>query len=370
MINRPTCTRRWRPEGARRRPDGDPSGITRRLIGGALGAVLPLAILLVMAPPSAQAVDPPPATGPPPAWLQAPVVPELKGKVAKRFRHDVKQSRARKMRARVFAKVGDSNTQLTGVLYGLGCKKARLAGRRSLAAVISRYRRVQLENENGIDGCEPGNSFSRRSAAVSSGTFSNWSTVEVSGLPASGFGKAPSDCNPDETPLSCELRITRPRYVFVMTGSNDITLDLLFAGIPPGSQLSNRLTPVIRTIRRFGSVPVLSTIPPAPRGLLAWRFIGDTNREIWRLSKRLRVPMINLYGALMSPGMVNYGTGPDSAHLGIFGETEFNRVETPGPTTLRDSVNFTRQALRYGSNRRNLIWLKTLRRLDRTVRRG
>ena len=194
--------------------------------------------------------------------------------------------------------------------------------------------------------------------------------ARVADLAPSGYEKAPLDCEPEETPLTCELRITRPRYVLVMTGSNDIVFDLLYAGNPPGSQLSRRLTPAIRTIRRFGSVPVLSTIPPAPTGLLAWRFIGDTNREVWRLSKRLRVPMINLYRALMSPGMVNYGTGPDSAHLGIFGESEFNRVETPGPTTLRDSVSFTRDALRNGSNRRNLIWLKTLRRLDRLARGG
>jgi hypothetical protein len=192
----------------------------------------------------------------------------------------------------------------------------------------------------------------------------------VSSLPKSGYLKAPSDCGQEETPLSCELRITRPRYVLVMTGSNDIRFDFLVAGHQPGSQLPRRLTPVIRAIRRFGSIPVLSTIPPAPIGPLAWQFIGDTNREIRRLARRLRVPMINLYRVLMSPGMVNYGAGPDSAHLGIFGESEFNRVETPGPTTLRDSVNFTRDALRYGSNRRNLIWLKTLRRLDRLAKGG
>jgi len=56
-----------------------------------------------------------------------------------------------------------------------------------------------------------------------------------------------------------------------MAGSSDITFDFLYAGITPASKLQARLAPVIRTIRRFGSVPVLNTVAPAPLGPLAWR---------------------------------------------------------------------------------------------------
>lgn len=39
----------------------------------------------------------------------------------------------------------------------------------------------------------------------------------------------------------------------------------------------------------------------------------------------------------------------------------------PGTSTFADSVDFTPAGLRYGANRRNLIWLKTLARLDRVT---
>lgn len=307
---------------------------------------------------------------PTPSWLRAPVLPDLEGKVERRLIHDLSSGRDRRMRARVFAKVGDSNTQLTGVLYGFGCRRAELGGSTGLAKVIRRYRQVRLANPRPVVGCEAGNSFSRRSAAVASGSTSSWSLTPVSALSPDDAQARSAECRTGETLLSCELRVTRPRYTFVMTGSNDITLDFLWAGITPASRLQVRLAPVIRTIRRFGSVPVLSTVAPVPRGPLAWQYIGDTNREVWRLARRLNVPLINLYRALNSPTMVNHGIAEDDAHLAIYGNEGASRVEVPGPTTLRDSVNLTRPALRYGANRRNLIILKTLRRLDRTARGG
>ena len=304
---------------------------------------------------------------PQPAWLSAPVLPDLTGKVERRLRHDLAVGRDRGMRGRVFAKVGDSNTQLTGVLYGLGCRRAELGGTTGLSKVIRRYRQVGLPNPRPVQGCASGNSFSRRSAAVASGATSYWPLTTISEL-STGAGSRFTECRLDESPLSCELRVTRPRYTLVMTGSNDISIDFFFNGITPATKLQVRLAPVIRAIRRFGSVPVLSTVAPATVGPLAVRYIRDTNREVWKLARRLRVPLVNLYRALDSPAMVNHGLGEDNMHLGIFGNDGPNRVEVPGPTTLRDSVNLTRPALRYGSNRRNLIVLKTLRGLDRVAR--
>ena len=122
--------------------------------------------------------------------------------------------------------------------------------------MIDRYSRIRVANEDPMAGCRPWNSFSRRSAAVQSGSFSNWSLRTVSELPNSGYYAAPEQCDPDETPLTCELRIMRPRYVFVMTGSNDIRLDY-FSGTQPGSQIGARLGPMIKMIRERGSTPVL-----------------------------------------------------------------------------------------------------------------
>ena len=319
--------------------------------------------------PAASAATAPASEEPVPAWLQAPVVPDLKGNVERRLIHDLGVGRERGMRAGVFAKVGDSNTRITGVLHGFGCRRAQLGENTGLARVIRRYRQVTLPNEHAVEDCEPGNSFSRRSAAVASGSTSNWPLIPIS-VSYPGGNPRFSECGKEESPLSCELRVTRPRYTMVMTGSNDISYDFLVAGITPATMLQARLSPVIRAIRRFGSVPVLSTVAPVTLGPLGWKYIGDTNREIWKLARRLNVPMINLYGALDSPAMINYGIAEDNAHLSIYGNDGPSRLEVPGPTTLQDSVNLTRPALRYGANRRNLIVLKTLARLDRVASRA
>lgn len=302
-----------------------------------------------------------------PAWKDAPVVPVINGRTSSRLRHDVKVGRELGLRARVFAKVGDSNTEATPVLYGLACEKARLAGRRHLADVINRYSRVRVANGNPMPGCRPWNSFSRRSAAVKSGSFSDWSLRTVSELPDSGYYAAPEECDPDETPLTCELRILRPRYVFVMTGSNDIGLDYL-SGVQPGTLIGTRLGPMIKAIRAAGSVPVLSTIPPIPKGPIGWEAAVKTSEGIWRLARRRHVPLVNLWRALTGPGMINSGIDVGDLHLSVFRETGETPILTPGPTTYRDSVDFRPEALRYGANKRNLIWLKTLRKLDRVVR--
>jgi len=68
--------------------------------------------------------------------------------------------------------------------------------------------------------------------------------------------------------------------------------------------------------------------------------------------------------------MINHGTSDDKMHLLIYRNDGPSRVEVSGPITLRDSVNLTRPALRYGANRRNLIVLKILRRRDRVARRA
>ena len=338
--------------------DDQEKGKIRRAAAGAVG-ILALLMALGLAQPAGAADSKP-------TWLDAPVVPDLGGRVESRFLRDVSRGRKLGLRARVFAKVGDSNTEMVPVMYGLACERARLAGRRSLAKVIDRYSRIRVENRRPMKGCRPWNSFSRRSAAVGSGSFSDWSLRKVSELPDSGYYPAPSDCEPDETPLSCELRVMRPRYVFVMTGSNDIGIDFRF-GNEPGFLIGARLGPVISEIRAAGSVPVLSTIPPIPKGPIGWQASMATNEEIWRLARQMQVPLINLWRGLTAPGMINSGIEPAGRHLGVFRNKGDSPILAPHPTTYRDSVNFRPRALRYGANKRNLIWLKTLRRLDRIV---
>lgn len=331
-----------------------------RKTAAALVGLVVVAFTLAAAPAA-------PAADARPAWQRAPVIPNFGGRIKPRLLQDVNRGRRLKVRPRVFAKVGDSNTEVSQVLYGLACARARFESGYRLRKVIRRYNRVKVENERPLPDCQPSTSFSRRSAAAKSGSITPWQTWQIRDMPNFGYWQGPSDCNLDETPIDCELRKLHPRYVFVMSGTNDIGFDDYF-GVAPGSRIGARLRPVVRKIRAAGAVPVLSTIPPILSSSLAWNGAKATNRGIWKFARKRKVPLINLWRAMVAPGMINFGLADDDLHLGVFDGGGLNPSLTPGPTTYRDSVDFRPGALRYGANRRNLIWLKTLRKLDRVVR--
>ena len=116
---------------------------------------------------------------PPIDWKTLPVVPSIKGPLKEQFLKDVARSRRSGMRPNVFAKVGDSNTEMSPSIYGLGCRTAKLGGRNDLRRVIDRFSAVKLANDRPLTGCEEGNSFSRHSSATLAGTPSTWSLVRV-----------------------------------------------------------------------------------------------------------------------------------------------------------------------------------------------
>lgn len=324
-------------------------------------------LLLMLVPASAPAATPVPS---PATWKQAPVIPDVSGAVRVRLVIGVNRGRRLGLRAGVFAKLGDSNTEMSPAFYGLACRSPKGLPR-SLVPVIERYNRVLLPNPQAVGPCRPWTSFSRRSAATQSATPSSWLTMKAGDMQDSGLIHRPPECGMDETPLSCELRITRPRYALVMTGTNDIGMDIHFRH-PQGSQIVKRLTPVVRGIRLRGTVPVLSTAPPAlVDDHRLQKFMDDAieriNAGIATVAETMNVPLVNLWRAMRQPQMVNQGMSPDGLHLGVF--------DIDGPPALLAgdgkvfgrSVAFTREALRHGANRRNLIMLRTLARLDRAA---
>ncbi|MDQ2700260.1 MAG: SGNH/GDSL hydrolase family protein [Actinomycetota bacterium] len=291
-------------------------------------------------------------------WRDLPVVPRIEGQVEARFVKDLRRSKREQMRAGVFAKVGDSNTEISSILYGFGCREPQLAGRTYLREVIEKYNRVELPaGPRALGGCSPVTSFSRRSNAALSGTSANWSLVSISDLPAPGehWGRPPG-CRLEETPLSCEIRITRPRYTFIMTGTNDVQFDRV-------DIFESTMSSLTRAVRKLGSVPVLSTLPPLISPPQVPDSIEPWNAAVARVARDLDAPVINLWRALESPFMINRGLAADGRHLGVFPD-DLEPLTSPQPEIFRDSVNLRPRALRFGANRRNLIWLKTLKRLD------
>jgi hypothetical protein len=272
------------------------------------------------------------------------------------------------MRNGVFAKVGDSNTDFSPNLYGFTCgsPSGMPVG---LKATLDRYSRVRLPNAGTVAGCLPSTSFSRDSAAAQGGVFITWSLNLVRDLPDVGYVQKPVGCLPEQTPLSCEVDAVRPRYALVTLGTNDLGMDILFGHVP-GRETVMRLAGVVDYLLSRGVIPILSTIPPVvsidPQGQRKLDAgVSRTNAGVWRLSRSRRLPMINLWRALTQPSMIGQGLSADGIHLSLYGNGGATVYLRPDPTTFTDSVNFTRPALRYGANRRNLIWLKTLSRLDK-----
>ncbi|HRV60563.1 MAG TPA: hypothetical protein P5138_08025, partial [Solirubrobacterales bacterium] len=73
-----------------------------------------------------------------------------------------------------------------------------------------------------------------------------------------------------------------------------------------------------------------------------------------------QVSLIDLHQALTASGMVDQGLASDGLHLGVYGGED-------QPDVMRGSALLTIPALHYGANRRNLIWLQVLERLDQAV---
>lgn len=165
-------------------------------------------------------------------------------------------------------------------------------------------------------------------------------------------------CRPEETIIACEIDRIRPRYSIISIGANDQTWPL-----PTGRPAVERFGEIVAEVRRNGSIPVLSTVPPHLDTATEsgnWDYVVRINQAIVAASRTYGVPLINVWRPLASKTMVNFGMERAGLHLETLGGHE-------KPGALRRSVDFRPQGLRYGNNRRNLVILQALRRLDREV---
>ena len=291
-------------------------------------------------------------------WMSAPVIPVFDRRSRSRFVREVRRSKRAGSRAGVFAKIGDSNTDYPQNLYGLGCRPVRLGSHQRLRSALHRYRQTRFGQLEAYRDCKPTNSFSRRSVAAVSGVWTDWLLTPLRRISETGLLAQQTTCPGRLSPVECELKLLRPRYAQVMIGSNDVLL-----GRPLGSTFAAHLRDLIQTVRAGAAVPVLSTLAPIGAAPDLNQKLEQANEVIWRVSREMRVPLINLWRALTAPGMINEGLAADDVHLGVQGGENSARV-------LQNSAILTRRAIRHGANRRNLIWLQTLDRLDRLAARG
>jgi hypothetical protein len=305
------------------------------------------------------------STGPETAaagWKKAPVVPKIdKGSRAKLL---VTLQRGWRLgnRANVFAKVGDSLTESAAFAQGMGCRRW----------VPGRFKRlrpgIRHFSARGLPGtstyCPGVNSFSRNSAATKGGKTSYW-PLQV------GAAEDPS-CASYESPLVCEVRLTRPAYALILLGANDLALAKGIPGADPLPGFLSNMDQIVRSTRALGVAPILTTLPPrtfTPEDAAAGERV---NAGLHRLAVKRRVPLMNLWRALAP--LPNSGLASDRVHLSLFGGPEC--LDVCDPNTCAPGcqpASFTRAGLGYGYNVFNLstaLLLDRLVKLSRERREG
>jgi hypothetical protein len=271
--------------------------------------------------PTVQAA-PPVETDPPVELVEVPELSPFDPETVARLR-DIRDRSARR-RDDVFMKVGDSSTVSRGFLQCLSSdRELALDGRDALRPTLEHFR------HGDAGGRDP---FRRVSLAAREG----WSTRQVLvGRPA---------------PLLAELRAVRPRFAFVMNGGNDVE------GRDP-FRYAERMRQIVLRLEEQGTIPILNSLPPRDDDLEADAMVERFNGITWALAHLRGLPYLDYHQVMRR--LPRRGLAGDGVHPNI------RLVEGRGR-----ACDFTQEGLRHGHNARNLLALRALDLLRRTVVEG
>lgn len=282
----------------------------------------------------------------PAAVRRAPVVPRIQGRTAADLRRVWARGLEAGNRPDVFSKAGDSITATMSFLSGIGCGEEELGERGDLRETIDHFRAHEFPSRFTDMWCGVANSFSRVSIAAESGVTSGWV------LGAEDLRNRESSCEPPHfTYLRCELHLARPAMILIMFGTNDLAYE------GDAAVYRRNLTEIVEEVKSYGVVPILSTIPPRADSATFARRVGRYNLQVVRVARARRVPLVNYWRAMTRRGMVNQGLAEDGIHPNLHGMCD----------PLCDGMNFSREALRYGFNQRNLTAIEAFREVKRAV---
>ncbi len=224
----------------------------------------------------------------------------------------------------VFMKVGDSSTVSRGFLTCFSDDdELDLAGRNTLRATIEHFR------DGNASGRDP---FLRHSRAAAEG----WSARQVlSGHPS---------------PLIAELRATRARFAFVMNGGNDVE------GRDP-YQYASRMLRIVELLTHQGVIPILNSVPPRADDAESNRWVTRYNAVSRAVAMANHLPYLDYHQVMMA--LPRHGLAGDGVHP--------NALIVDGRARACD---FSREGLTHGHNARNLLALRALDALRRTVVEG
>lgn len=257
--------------------------------------------------------------------MTLPVIPEITGHTAAIYA----EGQRRGNNPRIFSKVGDCMTATPDFLEPIYKKDYALDQYTSLQKVIDHFAGVPARGKDAEF-----DSFGNPSLAATSG-FNAASVLDAT-------WSDPKWCKGDESPLSCEFRVSKPAFALIMFGTNDlksITAD----------DYDYFLRRVIVQTANAGVVPILSTFPTQPGLEDASKLY---NQITVKVAADYDVPLINLSRALSS-----------LPHLGV------DPVETTHMTKPASgkSASFAEADLQFGYNARNLVTLQTLEAILKVV---
>jgi hypothetical protein len=145
-------------------------------------------------------------------------------------------------------------------------------------------------------------SFGRKSAAVKVSMHA-WTVMNP-------MWADKTRCEPNESPLACELRLNKPSIVLIRLGANDVGTAKLF---------EQKMHEVLDYVIRQGVIPVLSTKPDVRKSA------QDVNDAMRRLAAEYRIPLWDFDRlGQMIPGQ---GLGPDGVHLTSFPPHDYTKVD-------------------------------------------
>lgn len=258
-----------------------------------------------------------------------PVIPDLSGQVQANLKKIFQAGEKAGNRASIFALAGDESATEGGYLEPFANPQGYALDNdtQALKEIIDWY------NQTALDG---GNSFTRRGLASRAG----WTVHDL----VDASKADPGQCQPDERPLGCELRVTKASVVIISVGANDV-----LQGTNP-EQFRADLRTAFMVAVNHGAIPVFTTIAPRLDGKVTPEQTRAYNNIIISVANNNNIPVINVWRALTQ--LPNNGLNGDQASLSI---------SPNGPGDL------TAQGITFGMNRRNTVTLRTLNALRANI---
>jgi len=269
-----------------------------------------------LTPPELGDFDPATLEGIDPADI--PILPVLTDHARAIFERG--QARETPRDAHMFSKVGDSMTASPYFLVPFGAGEYDLGEFADLEAVVS-YFGAQVDDAGNT-------AFNRVNYANALG-FSTAAALDTTWAVA-------DECEPNETPLGCEYRVSNAAFALIMFGTNDV---MAF----DATLFDYFMRLVILDTIAADVVPVLYTMPIRPE---APELSAVFNQIILKIAADYDLPVINLVVALEP--LPNGGVDlDDTLHL--------TYPEPPGSV-----AEFTEENLGAGYTVRNLVTLQAL----------